>query len=376
MSERDDAIRLRRTNTELDKVLEQLDAVRSSGAAKRQAERFNYRSVTVVTEVMDQSSGWTTYRTPSRNLSSTGVALLIGKFVYPGTRCRVHLDTINDRTQAIEGVVRFCRYVASTATIHEMGVQFDAPIDIELFHAAATKYRLLLVDSDEAVHKLVPRMLAKKLNTEITSASSESEALQFALENDFDVVLLELDMPDTDGMQIIKQLREKGYWRPIVALTARSEPETEQTCLEAGFSGVLRKPFHREELHDVLVSHKDPPVMSTLGDQEDMAELIDAFVDSLPEMIHALEAALRESQQDELRKLLRRLKGDAGTYGFGSITTAAAEMEQALGGEGEQPDPRAGLNRVIRLCAAARPVRGKLAETETQEEEPAEEAVS
>lgn len=374
MSERDQAIRLRRTNTELDKVLEQLDTVRSSGAAKRQAERFNYRSVTVVTEVMDQSSGWTTYRTPSRNLSSTGVSLLVGKFLYPGTRCRVHLETINDRTQVIEGVVRFCRYVASTATIHEMGVQFDTPIDIELFHAAATKYRLLLVDNDEAVHKLVPRMLAKKLNTEITSASNAGEAINAALENDFDVVLLELDMPETDGMEIIRQLREKGYWRPIVALSSRAEADTEETCLQAGFSAVLNKPFQREQLHDLLVSHKDPPVMSTLGDQEDMAELVDSFVEGLPETITALEAAHSGSATDQLKALLRRLKGDAGTYGFGTITTAAAEMEQLLGSQAEATDLRAGLNRVIRLCAAARPVRGKVAETEQANEK--EEAIS
>lgn len=298
---------------------------------------------------------WVKYRTPSRNVSTRGVALLVGKFIYPGTRCRVHLVSVHNHTQVVEGVVVHCRYLPETATVHEVGIKFDHLIDVEMFHRGATRFRVLFADDDSAVHKLVQRLL-KDMNVELTFATNGSEAVEKAQHNVYDVILMDVEMPEMDGATAVSKLREQGYMRPVVAVTAHTDDKSKQKCIQSGFNFVLNKPLTHEALHNAIVSQRENPIISSLLHDRNLAEVIDAFVAELPDRVRDLECAFAQNDRDTLEKVARRLKGEAGAYGFEVITDAAGELENEIRAGKDFSDLRDKLNNVVRLALAARPV--------------------
>jgi len=117
--------------------------------------------------------------------------------------------------------------------------------------AGATKRRanILLVE-DNPVNQLVAKGMLGKLGCEVTVAAHGGEALRELEVRNFDLVLMDCNMPVMDGYEASRQIRQSGRWPqlPIVALTANAMPEERERCRAAGMSDYLAKPFRREEL--------------------------------------------------------------------------------------------------------------------------------
>jgi len=113
--------------------------------------------------------------------------------------------------------------------------------------------RILLVE-DNPVNQLVAKGMLGKLGCEVTVAAHGAEALDQLEHSDFDLVLMDCNMPVMDGYEASRQIRRSGRWPdlPIVALTANAMPEERERCRAAGMSDYLAKPFRREELAALL----------------------------------------------------------------------------------------------------------------------------
>ena len=113
--------------------------------------------------------------------------------------------------------------------------------------------RILLVD-DNAVNLLVARMMLKKCfpHASIVEAGSGAIALAKLREQAFDVVLMDMVMPDMDGMQVTQTLRQTMPApicdMPVLALTASANPVDHDRCLAAGMNDVLQKPLDEQQL--------------------------------------------------------------------------------------------------------------------------------
>ena len=115
---------------------------------------------------------------------------------------------------------------------------------------------ILLVE-DNPVNQLVAKgMLGKlgKLGCDVTVAGHGGEALEALELSDFDLVLMDCNMPVMDGYEASRRIRQSGRWPrlPIVALTANAMPEERDRCRAAGMSDYLAKPFRREELMTLI----------------------------------------------------------------------------------------------------------------------------
>jgi HPt (histidine-containing phosphotransfer) domain-containing protein len=96
-------------------------------------------------------------------------------------------------------------------------------------------------------------------------------------------------------------------------------------------------------------------IYSSFGGDPDLAELVEIFVSEIPERVSAIESALREDDFEAVRRLAHQLKGAAGSYGFDSLTPAAAAIESRAGGDASPEAIREAVRDLESLCRRLRP---------------------
>ncbi len=347
---------IRKDNEQVAGILDQLDANRppSGRGEARAAERYAYRIESVLLEMRDASGTLVQHAARPRNISRSGMSLLVGNFVYPGTACCLRLTSEYEHKQAVTGKVIRCQYVVGSGAVYEIGVQFDRPIDVAMFHRSAVMTRVLLVDVDEFNHRLL-ESLAKSLSLQLTCMFKGDQVVDEATTASFDLLLLDVDSAELDGLRLIKELRSQGYSRSVIALTDSEADDTRKACFEAGCTDCVLKPLTRATLEALIGTTRREPVLSTLVHEADMAELIDAFVQSLSDGVSEIEVAFGKQDEETLKRLTRSLKGQAAACGFEMISTAAAAVNTAVAESSEADALREKLNELIRLCLAARP---------------------
>jgi len=107
--------------------------------------------------------------------------------------------------------------------------------------------RVLVVEDDTDIRE----QLIESLQGEgyvVDAAADGSQGLYYALEYPIDIAIVDLGLPEVSGLEIIKQLRNKGHDYPVIVLTARTRWQNRVEGLEAGADDYVDKPFHHEEL--------------------------------------------------------------------------------------------------------------------------------
>jgi len=207
--------------------------------------------------------------------------------------------------------------------------------------------RILLVDDGQTNRKLIGLIL-KRAGCTVETADNGRTALDLALTSQYDLVLMDMQMPIMDGYVATRLLRERGYQAPIVALTAHALLGDEQKCLAAGCTAYLSKPIDSQRLlakmARVLTEHPPgtaamptvapdarPQLHSTLPvDDPDFLEIVVEFVDTFRSSVAGIDEALGISDYNRIAELAHALKGTGGTAGFPDISHAAGKLERAL----------------------------------------------
>ena len=115
--------------------------------------------------------------------------------------------------------------------------------------------RILVVDDNQDIRFIVREILKRK-EYEIEEAANGLRALE-ALENNghFDLILSDLRMAQMDGLQLLDQLKERGYKIPVVILTVYSSSDEPKIAIEKGAIGYLLKPFTARQLVAMVERH-------------------------------------------------------------------------------------------------------------------------
>lgn len=108
-------------------------------------------------------------------------------------------------------------------------------------------YRILIADDEPRIASFVQKGL-KANGFTVSTAQNGGETLNLVLGSDFDLLILDLGLPDKDGLQVLEELRGQGETLPIIILTARDDIHDKVTGLEGGADDYVTKPFRFEEL--------------------------------------------------------------------------------------------------------------------------------
>jgi PAS domain S-box-containing protein len=220
--------------------------------------------------------------------------------------------------------------------------------------AEAAPLRILVVE-DNAVNRQLALALLERLGHRADIAVNGVEALEAVERDAYDVVLMDIQMPEMDGVEATRRIHERfASRRPhIVAATANALQEERERCLAAGMDDYLSKPIRLEELAAALgrvQGRSKGPVpegtadrghsgavdesaldglRATLG-EAGTDELLDTFLAEAPKLVSTLHMAVERDDADELRRAAHTLKSNAATFGATALSELSRELE-ALG---------------------------------------------
>jgi signal transduction histidine kinase/DNA-binding response OmpR family regulator len=275
---------------------------------------------------------------------------------------------------------------ASPDSVHEPPAA-AAAATAEVVMAAAAKrpsqrLNVLVAEDNRFNQQVIQRMLERRGHT-VRVVPDGRETLAALAQNAFDLLLLDVNMPDMDGCTVIKTIRqqEKGTARhlPVVALTALSGKRDRERCLEAGMDEFLAKPVRAMEVyaalerviaavhvHAIAQPHApagssaliDPAIVLSgcAGDAALLADTIELFEEEAPGLLARVEAAVRSSDAARLRIAAHSLRGLVSSFST-SAANAARVLEQ-LGIEGRAGESAGHydvLNRAVEELRAVVP---------------------
>jgi CheY-like chemotaxis protein len=122
--------------------------------------------------------------------------------------------------------------------------------------------RILLVE-DNNINQIVAQQILKKSGFEADIASGGKEALEILSEQDYDLVLMDVQMPGMDGMETTRIIRDtsssvRNHKVTVIAMTAYSAPEDQKMCLDAGMDDYISKPLVMDKFIKKIQEHLTP----------------------------------------------------------------------------------------------------------------------
>ena len=223
--------------------------------------------------------------------------------------------------------------------------------------AVGRRLNILVAEDNPTNQKLVV-LLLEQHGHRVTTVTTGREAVAKAGEGPFDVILMDVQMPDMDGFQATAAIRRRegatGAHTPIVAMTAHAMAGDRERCLAAGMDAYVSKPLRLDDLLSTLdgfftrksgavaataagpARDKTPP-SSVDGDAllEDfgrnrtlLAEVITVFLSEAPKQLDALRAAADARDARALASAAHALKGSVGLFAKGAAFHAARRLEQ------------------------------------------------
>ena len=238
--------------------------------------------------------------------------------------------------------------------------------------------RILLVE-DNIINQKLALALLKRLGYKTDIAGNGLEAVEAVRNRNYDVVLMDIQMPEMDGLVATQIIREeiKGNRRPqIVAMTANAMKEDQEACFAAGMDHYISKPIPMDRLCNVLascshVSEQDKPgpkrfgagkdqggveevidtsairlLADSLGEEGEnlLTDMIECFSTDSRELINQAEKAIDTNHQKNLTRAAHTLKSNGAMLGAVDFSRAAAELESA--------SKNGCLNQALRLLKA------------------------
>ena len=289
--------------------------------------------------------------TITRKYGGTGLGLSICKNL-------VEIQDGTLRVQSEENVGSVFSFIVPYGIGEQQAVQQEA--SSEMIYTTLGKKRVLVVE-DMELNQFIARHIMESWGFEVGVASDGNQAIELIKHNDYDLVLMDIQMPNLNGMAATRQIRRMHDRQkanvPIIALTGNSLNTEGEKYIAAGMNDYLAKPLSEAKLFEVVSANLNndninPIKMKTIqfneidsapaeklydlttireisgGDEDFVNTMIALFIETVPANLRELNTSLQNKNWDMVSKMAHKLKSTLDSMGIHSISQDIRIVEQ------------------------------------------------
>jgi len=236
--------------------------------------------------------------------------------------------------------------------------------------------RILLVEDNE-LNRTVARNTLSAFNMDVTEAENGIEAIEKLKESSFSLILMDIQMPEMNGVEATKFIRETLKIKtPIIALTANAIKTEIETCLEVGMNDYITKPYEEEVLIQLISKHiklssqieiennPSPIVIDdeslysldklykmSRGNDEFVKKMLNLLIKNFPDYIEQFGLYLSQDKRTELKKLAHKIKPVVNEIGIVSIKENILFLENDITPQTKNEELKTHVEKIINVLS-------------------------
>lgn len=295
----------------------------------------------------------------TRKFGGSGLGLSIARSIVQIMGGTIHIESEKGKGTCVE--IRIPMRISNDKTKQEI-------VEMTDLQKSLKGIRVLAVEDNE-LNRMVLQVILKKCEVTVAIAHNGQEAIDLIQEKEFDIVLMDVQMPIVDGLEATKYIRDElKFTTPIIGLSANAMREEVEICKQAGMNDYLVKPYSERSLVEVMLkwSAKEMEVNESSAEVEQEKELdlsmlkqyvgndvnvlkdvVSGYLEHLPPQLDRLELALVGSDVMALRHELHQLKASMEIIGVRPVGLSFAGISNELKSEGLSPIAKSAINSLI-----------------------------
>ena len=205
-------------------------------------------------------------------------------------------------------------------------------------------FKILVVD-DNDINLILAQSILEKWKMNVKTAVNGADAVDLVSNEQFDLILMDIQMPVLDGIGATWMIRNKLKNNvPVIALTANIQQKDFENYIENGMNDILSKPFKQKELYQILskylkndapknqISHKKLVDLTNLkmtfnDNQEIITKMINSFLETTPDAITQLKSAVKENNKELVKSIAHKIKPSLDYLANSEVPKRAREIE-------------------------------------------------